>query len=126
MKETALWRLVRTNNPQVFWTRLESGSTAQGIPDTVGVYRGVTVWIEHKNGEAPSDWTPFQERWAKEGAAHGGNYYVLYGFKHGLWLYDWQAMPIYDFRKPVDSEQVRSIIWGGALACRVRARSRRE
>jgi len=112
MKETATWRLIRKNTPSVFWTRLESGSTALGIPDTVGIYRGATAWIENKNGEDPSEWTTFQMRWAAECNAHGGRYWLLYGYRNRFVLYDWMGRIVGEFKKPINWKFFKEIIWG--------------
>ena len=43
--ESKFWKLVKTNLPDIFWTRIESWSMP-GVPDCYGCKDGVMFWVE--------------------------------------------------------------------------------
>lgn len=75
MKEATLWRAIKKNLPMVHWQRIESGATAQGIPDLNGCYQGKEVWIELKvESNQLSKW---QKNWAKVRRKAGGRVWAM-------------------------------------------------
>jgi len=76
MRESSLWRQIKKNLPQVDWQRIESGGTAQGIPDVNGCWNGREVWLELKvEGNTLSKW---QKQWAKRRRKAGGRVFVIW------------------------------------------------
>lgn len=64
--------------PEPHWQRIESGLTAQGIPDTNGCSAGVESWIELKvvNRGNKVKLQSFQVAWLVKRARAGGRSYV--------------------------------------------------
>ena len=61
--ESRLWHQLRTNLPDVHWTRIESWAS-QGVPDCNGCYRGKEFWVELKVSRSNRiSLSPFQISW---------------------------------------------------------------
>ena len=61
--ESRLWHQLRSNLPDVHWTRIESWAS-QGVPDCNGCYRGKEFWVELKVSRSNRiNLSPFQISW---------------------------------------------------------------
>lgn len=108
MKETTLWRAIKKNLPMVHWQRIESGGTAQGIPDLNGCYKGREVWIELKQGAYPvSRW---QHNWIRRRTAAGGNVWVIRMLNPTL-VCLWRPDACVDFVKPFPWDQILKLLF---------------
>lgn len=87
--EQRLWDRVRKNiDPSVHIERLEN-SVAAGTPDTVVIYKGSVMFVEHKSAVAPAklatraQWkhplTPEQCNWHRIWHQNGGRSCILVG-----------------------------------------------
>ena len=45
--ETKLWKLVKENLSDIYWTRCENWASP-GVPDCYGIKDGISVWVELK------------------------------------------------------------------------------
>ena len=76
--ESNLWRLVRDHLPKIHWQRIETGSTAQGVPDLNGCFEGQEFWVELKAVRGNQlGLRPMQISWLAQRAMHGGKCFVL-------------------------------------------------
>lgn len=79
MLESDFWQEFRGALPEPHWQRIESGLTAQGIPDTNGCLEGVEAWVELKSmnrGIQIPKYTPFQVAWQVQRARAGGRVFI--------------------------------------------------
>ena len=76
--ESNLWRLVRDRLPKIHWQRIETGSTARGVPDLNGCFEGQEFWVELKAIRGNQlGLTPMQISWLTQRTLHGGKCFVL-------------------------------------------------
>ena len=76
--ESNLWRLVRDRLPKIHWQRIETGSTARGVPDLNGCFEGQEFWVELKAIRGNRlGLTPMQISWLTQRTMHGGKCFVL-------------------------------------------------
>lgn len=100
MKEACLWQTIARNLKQPHWQRIESGSTARGIPDLNGCLDSQEIWIELKQESKPP--SGFQVNWIAKRARAGGRVWLLTTKKRKAQLWGWL------FLTPHSSLQVRS------------------
>ncbi len=75
--ESKLWHQLRSNLPDVHWTRLESWAS-QGVPDCNGCFRGKEFWIELKVSRSNRiSLSPFQISWHMARYRAGGDTFIL-------------------------------------------------
>ena len=91
MTEARFWSQLRTKilqvRPTAVLMRVESGSTASGIPDVNYLVDGYEGWIELKvakvtrNGPVVTNLRPAQANWLYRRQANGGRAWLLAGVK---------------------------------------------
>ena len=77
--ESKLWKSVKQNMPDVFWTRIESWASA-GIPDCYGCKDNIMFWLELKTSTKvnKAKLSPFQKSWHFNHARQGGRSFILH------------------------------------------------
>ena len=75
--ESRFWKQLKTNLPDVHWTRIESWAS-QGVPDCNGCYLGKEFWVELKVSRSNRiSLSPFQISWHYTRYRAGGVTFVL-------------------------------------------------
>ena len=77
--ESKLWKSVKQNMPDVFWTRIENWASA-GIPDCYGCKDNIMFWLELKTSTKvnKAKLSPFQKSWHFNHARQGGRSFILH------------------------------------------------
>ena len=69
--------LFRQNIMDIFWTTVETGATAAGVPDSFGIRGGKPFWQENKWTEAVAvNFEPGQFSWHLRYARYGGKSFI--------------------------------------------------
>jgi hypothetical protein len=73
-----LRKLFRENLPDFFWTSVETGGTARGVPDANYLKNGTEGWIEYKWTKrwTPKSFEPEQVAWHLRRAREGGRSFI--------------------------------------------------
>ena len=75
--ESKFRKLVKTNLPDIFWTRIESWSMP-GVPDCYGCKDGVMFWVELKiTKDKKIKLSPFQKAWHFNHSLQGGRSFIM-------------------------------------------------
>lgn len=78
MLEKDLWADIRKNIKGPHWQRIETGTTASGVPDVNGCLAGREVWLELKILVGTKiRLTALQVLWLRQRWHHGGRSFVL-------------------------------------------------
>ena len=77
MSESNFYKQLKTNTPQVLWTRIENRHGG-GIPDLNGLYEGHDFWVELKITTTNKvRLSPTQISWHYNRISHGGRSFIL-------------------------------------------------
>ncbi len=77
MSESNFYKQLKTNTPQVLWTRIENRHGG-GIPDLNGLYEGHDFWVELKITTTNKvRLSPTQISWHYNRSSHGGKSFIL-------------------------------------------------
>tara|TARA_R100001510_G_scaffold2327_1_gene1806 strand:- start:102 stop:524 length:423 start_codon:yes stop_codon:yes gene_type:complete len=76
--ESKLWKKVKTNLPDIFFTRIESWALP-GVPDIYGCKDEIMFWIELKTVTKRNtlQLSPFQKRWHFSHSLQGGRSFIM-------------------------------------------------
>tara|TARA_R100000700_G_C3160877_1_gene137005 strand:- start:603 stop:980 length:378 start_codon:yes stop_codon:yes gene_type:complete len=77
VSESNFYKQLKTNTPQVLWTRIENRHGG-GIPDLNGLYEGHDFWVELKITTTNKvRLSPTQISWHYNRSSHGGKSFIL-------------------------------------------------
>ena len=75
--ETKLWKLVKENLSDIYWTRFENWASP-GVPDCYGIKEGISIWVELKVIHSKKiKLSSFQKSWNYNHSLQGGRNFII-------------------------------------------------
>ena len=90
--ESKLWKLIKKNMPDIFFTRIESWAMP-GVPDVYGCKDNIMFWIELKKVTKGNivRLSPFQKSWHFSHSLQGGRSFIMLQHHEQRLLYIFQS-----------------------------------